>query len=128
MLSSSSGNIFSCFVDIRSNPYYRLLAALAFISAVAMILADFQFKRAIALEIAEQSAMTRVLGLFSMASSAGALTVQWLLLPALLRRFHPQNLILFLPCSFLFFSVWMIFSPVLLPALMLKGSEGGFSA
>jgi len=113
------------FPTILRSRHLTLISGIIAITFIVSTLVDFQFS-AIAKQTFKGDDLTAFFGKFFSGLSIISFILQFFLTAGILRRLGVVGAILFLPIGIMLGTIGILFSIALLPAIILKTSEGGF--
>jgi len=116
-----------CFKTVRSNRYLIILASIVAVTAIVSILIDFQFMSVVKARSPQDVGLTSFFGWFNFGIMLIALFMQLLMTSNFIKRFGIRASLLLYPIVLVICSVIIVFSPMLLFAILLKGSDKSLS-
>ncbi len=117
----------TAFTSLKTNSYLTLLAVMITLSLIVSTMIDFQFNGIIEQSIQGRDNLTGFFGMFNAGLMLFAFALQLILTGPSFNRLGIKGMLVIYPLSLLVFSLGLVAFPVLITAILLKGSEKSLS-
>ncbi len=115
------------FSSLKTNSYLTLLSVMVTLSLIVSTLIDFQYNGIIEQSIQGQDNLTGFFGVFNAGLMLVAFLLQLVLTGPSFNRLGVKGMLIIYPFALLAFSLGLVAFPVLLAAVLLKGSDKSLS-
>lgn len=115
------------FSSLKANSYLTLLSVMVTLSLIVSTLIDFQYNGIIEQSIQGQDNLTGFFGVFNAGLMLVAFLLQLVLTGPSFNRLGVKGMLIIYPFALLVFSLGLVAFPVLLGAVLLKGSDKSLS-
>jgi len=115
------------FNTVKNSPYLKVLAGIVTLTLIVSTLIDFQFNSIIKNELSGGKELTVFFGHFNAGLMIMAFFLQLLMTSNVIKRFGIRFTLLFYPAILFLCSCGIFFAPVLLMAILIKGSDKSLS-
>jgi AAA family ATP:ADP antiporter len=117
----------STFSSLKTNSYLTLLSVMVTLSLIVSTLIDFQYNGIIEQSIQGQDNLTGFFGVFNAGLMLVAFLLQLVLTGPSFNRLGVKGMLIIYPFALLVFSLGLVAFPVLIAAVLLKGSDKSLS-
>lgn len=115
------------FSSLKTNSYLTLLSVMVTLSLIVSTLIDFQYNGIIEQSIQGQDNLTGFFGVFNAGLMLVAFLLQLVLTGPSFNRLGVKGMLIIYPFALLVFSLGLVAFPVLIAAVLLKGSDKSLS-